>query len=130
MHAAFRLTALIAVLGLNSCGPVVSQTPGPARGRYAGVGIYPPSGAWTKLVAGAGEGSPDRARPADDQVIIVVQDVVSGEVRACGDLSGVCIGMNPWRRDLASSAVAPVRLLGSRSPGGSGRPAPETSPAR
>jgi hypothetical protein len=80
-----------------------------AHGRYVGVGIYSPSAQWTKM-AEAETASPDEARLADDEVVIVVADSQTGEVRACGDLSGYCIGMNPWRAPLPNARHSPVDL--------------------
>jgi hypothetical protein len=79
-------------------------------GPYQDVGLYSPSPQWTRLAANQQEKDPDAAKPIDDQIIVVVEDSRSGEVRACGDLTSYCIGMNPWKTDLASSQVAPIRL--------------------
>jgi hypothetical protein len=51
-----------------------------------------------------------RAHPIDDQIVIVVADSQTGELRACGDLTGYCIGMNPWAKPLAASQIAPIVL--------------------
>jgi hypothetical protein len=51
-----------------------------------------------------------RPSPGDDQAIIVVVDSATGEIRSCGDLSGYCIGQNPWKKPLASGQGAPVAL--------------------
>jgi hypothetical protein len=80
------------------------------HGRYAGVGIYAPSVAWTKMLQDQPPGAAPAAKLADDQAIIVVTDSQTGELRACGDLSGYCVGMNPWRAGLAKSQAAPVNL--------------------
>jgi len=58
------------------------------------------------------QASPDAAaaRLVDDQAVIVTVDSRSGEVRACGDLTGYCVGMNPWRRELLQGQKAPVAL--------------------
>jgi len=50
------------------------------------------------------------AKPIDDQVIIVVTDCVTGELRACGDLTGYCVGMNPWKNSLSATQVAPIKM--------------------
>jgi hypothetical protein len=65
------------------------------RGRYAGVGVYTPGEPWARQSAPA-PASPAAAKLADDEAVIVVIDSRSGEVRACGDLSGHCVRMNPW----------------------------------
>lgn len=50
------------------------------------------------------------ARTIDDQAIIVVIDSDTGEIRGCGDLSGYCIGMNPWSKALTAAQIAPINL--------------------
>ena len=106
-------SVLLASLTLSGCSPkVVEGRAGapPAHGRYTGVGIYVPSKQWTKMMAAQQAPDPQLARPIDDQVIIVVEDSATGEVRACGDLTGYCIGVNPWKTALASGQIAPVKL--------------------
>jgi hypothetical protein len=104
-------------LGLSGCG---IQQGGPeqggGRGAYTGVGLYSPTQPWTKLIANQQAKDPEAARAIDDQVIIVVQNSATGEIRACGDLTGYCIGMNPWKAPLLASQVAPVRLTEHRAP--------------
>jgi len=56
------------------------------------------------------------ARTIDDQAIIVVEDSDTGEVRACGDLTGYCISMNPWKGELAGAQLVPIRLTEHVSP--------------
>jgi hypothetical protein len=56
------------------------------------------------------------ARPIDDQVVIVVADSHTGELRACGDLTGYCIGFNPWRQPLAAAQTAPIQLVAHVQP--------------
>ena len=63
-----------------------------------GIGIYPAG----RDVAAAGR-APTAAADAcrarrcdDDEQVIVVVDSQTGEIRQCGNLSGHCIGMNPW----------------------------------
>jgi hypothetical protein len=80
------------------------------RGRYAGIGIYSPDVQWTRIVAAQQARETPAAKAIDDQAIIVVVDSVTGEVRSCGDLTGYCIGMNPWTKPLASTQVPPIQL--------------------
>ena len=47
------------------------------------------------------------ARLSDDEEIIVVIDNQTGEVRQCGDHSGVCVAMNPWK---SSNGTLPTKL--------------------
>jgi hypothetical protein len=100
----------LAIFGLGGCHRSDATPDGAARhGRYAGVGIYAPSQAWTKLDVLAPSDFA-AAKLSDDQAIIVVVDSETGEVRACGDLSGYCVGLDPWRAGLAKSQLAPVKL--------------------
>jgi hypothetical protein len=80
------------------------------HGRYVGVGIYGPGRQWTRMVAAQQPIGETPARPVDDQAIIVMSDTDTGELRACGDLTGYCIGMNPWKQPLAPAQVAPIDL--------------------
>jgi hypothetical protein len=77
---------------------------------YVGVGIYTPSLAWQRLVEASTKTTPDPAlaRKVDDQVVIVVQNSRTGDIRACGDMTGYCVGMNPWARP--PGQVTPVSL--------------------
>lgn len=102
--------AVIASSCLGACNkPAISE--GDAHhGRYVGIGIYTPGTAWTKMVAVGAPQSTPAARPIDDQAIIVVTDSDTGEIRACGDLTGYCIGMNPWNKALVPSRTAPIGL--------------------
>ncbi len=40
---------------------------------------------------------PGRPGQADDGQVIVVIDRQTGEVRQCGNRSGFCVAMNPWK---------------------------------
>lgn len=110
MKASYLGIVLGAGLALGGCGGPVDITRHGPNGRYAGVGIYQADRTWTKM-ADAGKPS-DQARStvSDDQVIIVVVDSNTGEIRQCGNLSGYCIGMNPWTRSLGGSQTNPVRI--------------------
>src|SRR5579872_3886441 len=111
LGSAMPATLVVAALLLGGCqkrGATLASSG--HHGRYVGVGIYTPATPWTKLAAASGSASPAAARLADDQAIIVVVDSDTGEVRACGDLSGYCVGMNPWRAGLARAQTAPVDL--------------------
>lgn len=107
------MAAALAVCGLIGCkkaadGFQFDQSDPGHRGRYSGVGIYSPGPSWLKLTTGLPPADPAVAKPVDDQAIIVVTDSQTGEVRACGDLTGHCVGMNPWRVNLVKSQIAPV----------------------
>ncbi len=117
MHRNVSAALVIAALGLCGCSQSVQspdQTSG--HGKYSGVGIYGPSRQWTKLIANQPVKDPQASRAVDDQVIIVVQNSATGEVRACGDLTGYCIGMNPWKAPLLASQIARVKLTEHRAP--------------
>ncbi|MGA0601639.1 hypothetical protein ACO2Q3_13120 [Caulobacter sp. KR2-114] len=121
--------AVVAALGLAGCLAACHKMPAdtgadaglfssPQKpGRYLGVGIYTPGQGWGRLVQAQAEPSAGDARLADDQAIIVVMDSRSGEVRACGDLTGYCIGLNPWAAPLAQSRRTPVTLSGHEGDG-------------
>ena len=119
MNRCVAATLLIAGLALSSCNLPAASADGDQanhHGRYAGVGLYGPSKQWTRLIANQQTKDPQAARPIDDQVIIVVQDTATGEVRACGDLTGYCIGMNPWKTALVSAQIAPIKLTDHVAP--------------
>ena len=105
---------LLGALALAGCKPRAAELFGaPAdhgHGRYAGIGIYSPSQPWTRMVAAKQAKETPAAKTVDDQAIIVVVDSRTGEVRSCGDLTGFCIGMNPWKTPLAAGQIAPVQL--------------------
>ena len=104
-------TCLGAAIVLAGCKPMSAAAPEVVgHGRYAGIGIYTPGEPWRRVVATQQAKDTPAARPIDDQAIIVVVDSVSGEVRACGDLTGYCVGMNPWKTPLAASQIAPINL--------------------
>ena len=111
MRGAVIASAMLALLGLNGCKAEIPSGAGAAQphGRYAGVGIYGPGKGWASLSVSAPSDARS-ARVTDDEAVIVVIDSQTGEVRACGDLSGYCVGMNPWKASLAGSQVAPVAL--------------------
>jgi len=75
---------------------------------YVGVGIYTPNVAWQRLVEASPQPNPALARKVDDQVVIVVQNSRTGDIRACGDMTGYCVGMNPWAK--RPGQLTPVSL--------------------
>jgi hypothetical protein len=80
-----------------------------AQGRYAGIGTFDAGRMWTQIAGTAESKDAGAARIEDDEHIIVVVDTRTGEVRQCGDHSGVCVAMNPWNGQGAGLA-APVHL--------------------
>ena len=120
MKAWFVVAGLAAVL-LGACQKK-AEAPGIGlfggngpRGRYVAVGLYAPGQMWAHLepAPAPAEPSVDRgaATLADDEQIIVVMDSATGELRQCGNLSGHCIGFNPWVKPLGATQSAPAQLL-------------------
>jgi hypothetical protein len=94
--------------GCNQQG--ATSGPGPkSQGRYAGIGTYDAGRLWSQMAGIADPSDAAAARLDDDQHIIVVVDSHTGEVRQCGDFSGVCVAMNPWS-GAGSRSAAPVKL--------------------
>ena len=105
------MTGIAAVLALGGCSAPASSSPGTeAHGRYAGIGAYSPGELWSRMAPAQAQAAPDGATIADDEHIIVVVDNQTGEVRECGDYSGVCVSMNPWTRAIAREHASPVKL--------------------
>lgn len=107
--------AAVAALGVTGCQKADEKAPiainGP-RGRYVGVGLYGAGPMWSHLVRPAAtDADPASARLDDDEQIIVLLDTATGELRQCGNLSGHCIGLNPWAQPLAKDLGMPARLL-------------------
>jgi len=104
-------TAAMAACVLSGCGQADSAAVagGKDRGRYSGIGTYAAGALWSRMVGV--EASPDTtaARLEDDDQIIVVIDSHTGEVRQCGNHSGVCLAMNPWTGP-SPSLAAPAKL--------------------
>ncbi|HEY1751881.1 MAG TPA: hypothetical protein VGG29_11485 [Caulobacteraceae bacterium] len=111
--------AAAALAGLTAC----SQGSAPGlfgdlgrHGRYVGVGIYGPGRQWARLAAAPAAKDEAAAQLVDDQAIIVMSDTDTGEVRACGDLTGYCIGFNPWKQPLAAGQITPIALTAHMQP--------------
>ena len=106
--------SILVVLALAGCKRGTAEgfagDPGHGRGRYAGIGIYAPAAPWTRMVAAQQANETPAAKAVDDQAIIVVVDSATGEVRSCGDMTGYCVGMNPWKTPLAAAQLAPINL--------------------
>lgn len=101
---------IVAMLALAACH-APPQAAGPARhGRYSGIGIFTPGPLWAALAQAGVPADAKGATVADDDAIIVVVDGVTGEVRECGNLSGVCVKLDPWSKAIATSASAPLTL--------------------
>ena len=86
--------------------------PGPgakAPGRYAGIGTFDAGRLWGQMAGAAAPSDAAAARLEDDEHVIVVIDSHTGEVRQCGDYSGICVAMNPWTGQGSKNAT-PVKL--------------------
>ena len=96
---------------LSGCGQQGAVSgPGPkSQGRYAGIGTYDAGRLWGQMAGIEAPTDAAAAKLEDDEHIIVVIDSHTGEVRQCGDYSGVCVAMNPWAGQGARSAT-PVKL--------------------
>ncbi len=103
---------IAAALSLCGCNrPGNGESAGVAHhGRYVGVGIYPAGQMWSQMVVNNAPKDPASAKPNDDEQVIVVVDSNTGELRQCGELTGYCVGMNPWAKPLIASQVAPIPL--------------------
>ncbi|HWA62200.1 MAG TPA: hypothetical protein VG939_12545 [Caulobacteraceae bacterium] len=103
--------AVVAALALSGCekkagAPAWLDFGKPHGGRFQGVGVYTPGEAWSRVVGDAGPTDSNGAARADDGAVIVTVDSATGEIRACGDLSGRCVRQNPWQaKALAAPAV-------------------------
>ena len=107
------------VLGAATAMPFLAGCSAPAdgpaadlarHGRYVGVGIYPVGQMWSQVVVANAPKDAATSRLGDDEQIIVVVDSATGELRQCGNLSGYCVGMSPWRGKLPPSQIAPIPL--------------------
>jgi hypothetical protein len=107
----FGLGFLLIATLLSGCDrtPATSQTIHHG-GRYLGIGIYQASDLWQHMIAAARPADATAATVRDASQVIVVVDSNSGEIRQCGNMSGHCIGMNPWATTLGRGQAAPVAL--------------------
>ena len=96
MKRAIVLIPIMTLFALTGCNRAQSADAGSEDGHYSGVGIYEADGVW-KHVRGAPATKGELAKLKDDSKIIVVVDRTSGEIRQCGNHSGFCVAMNPWK---------------------------------
>jgi hypothetical protein len=115
--AAALATAALAGCQKNTAGDEWAL--GRPTGRYAGIGVYPAGSQWSRIAVSGQPADAAAARTIDDEHVIVVVDSKTGEVRQCGNLSGYCIGMNPWSKPLAAAQDEPVPVTqhASSTPG-------------
>jgi hypothetical protein len=103
--------ALGAALLLGGCHmqPDARGGPPPHHGRYAGIGVFDAGALWSRADIGRRSGDAAAATLSDDEHVIVVVDSDTGEVRECGDHSGLCFAMNPWTAAIAGRQL-PAKL--------------------
>jgi len=104
---------MVMILGLAVAGCSAPTEPTPsmaAHGRYVGIGVYQAGALWAKMALSGAAKDPSRATTQDDEHIIVVVDSQTGEVRECGDYSGLCASLSPWTQAIATPQKAPVTL--------------------
>ena len=110
--------ALGAVLLLSGCHnwPEEAERAGPPphHGRYAGIGVFDAGTMWPLAKIDGKSGDSAAAKLYDDEHVIVVVDSDTGEVRECGDHSGLCFAMNPWTAAIAGRQL-PARLSAHRA---------------
>lgn len=112
MKAIAKLGVAALLLALAACGKAPADTQATHHGRYVGVGIYAPGDLWQRMVTAdpPANAPPEAARTSDDEQVIVVVDSDTGEVRQCGNLSGYCVGLNPWTKALTSQQQLPAGM--------------------
>jgi len=113
MKTSYLGVVLAIGLALGGCRKAESLTGDdtmPHHGRYTGIGIYPADKMWSQIAGADKPKDKALATTADDQNVIVVVDGETGEIRQCGNLSGYCVGMNPWSHALAGKQNAPLGL--------------------
>ena len=112
MRLLFPLILAACLTGCNQT-PAYNNSTEPTEhrgGRYLGIGVYPVSELWQHLAPPDRSPDPHAATLQDDTQLIVVVDSNSGEIRQCGNMTGHCIGMNPWAAALGQGRAAPVAL--------------------
>jgi hypothetical protein len=109
-HAALFIFAALGLCGCDIDPAENAQSPAVPRGRYVGIGTYPATRLWAHVALPKSEKPASAANSSDDGQIIVVVDTSTGEVRQCGNYSGICIGMNPWTGALPAALAGPVTL--------------------
>ena len=104
--AALLPTSFLAACGETSSGEAYASH----HGRYLGIGVYPAGTMWSRMVVPDRAADAAAASTADDEQVIVVVDSRTGEIRQCGNLTGYCVGMNPWAAALVQAQSSPVHM--------------------
>ncbi|CAN5456234.1 hypothetical protein BH10PSE14_BH10PSE14_30850 [soil metagenome] len=110
MKAVYLGMLLLAGSTLGGCNRPFDVSKSAPHGRFAGVGLYAADRTWTKMRDADKPADKAMATVGDDQAVIVVVDSDTGEVRQCGNLSGYCVGMNPWSHALGKPQTMPLAL--------------------
>ena len=110
MRGSRPLWIAAAFFSLAACTKMeATENGGAHHGRYAGIGLFSPGKIWAHLQGDVTK-DPAAAKPEDDDVLIVVVDSDTGEVRECGNYSGRCLSMNPWTKAVGPQLHMPVRV--------------------
>jgi hypothetical protein len=110
-HLMVLLLAATTVAGCNQDAATNELEPmAKSPGRYAGIGTFDAGRLWEQMAGAPTTQDAAAAKLADDEHIIVVLDSHTGEVRQCGDHSGICVAMNPWTGKGGAPIAAPTRL--------------------
>jgi hypothetical protein len=110
------LAVAVLCVGLAGCQKK-DETPagrlgggGAHKGRYFGLGLYGAGRMWSQLdraVDPKATPNPAAATLKDDEIVLVVVDSATGEIRQCGNLSGYCVRSDPW---IVEAPAAPAAL--------------------
>ena len=94
--ALIGLMAFPILVGCDQSSPATGSAGQGGHGRYSGIGIYEAGRLWAQVETDPVGQPTGKAGLADDEHVIVVVDNRTGEVRQCGDHSGICVAINPW----------------------------------
>jgi hypothetical protein len=130
MRGTLAILTAAAVLGGCDRGPPEQAPHGPGQGRYLGVGIYDAGTLWQEQANAEPPKDPKAATLADDSEIVVVVDSATGEIRQCGNFSGRCLSLNPWRGSAAAAPAAFVRHAADVARDQAGGPSGKAPPAK
>jgi hypothetical protein len=129
MKHILALMAAAAILG--GCDRSQERAPhGPGQGRYLGVGIYDAGTLWQEQANAEPPKDPKAATLADDSEVLVVVDSATGEIRQCGNFSGRCLSLNPWRGPAGAAPAAFVRHAADVAREAAGNPPGKAAPVK
>jgi hypothetical protein len=106
----WQASAVLVAACLGGCGQQPDQRGAGHHGRYVGIGVYASGQMWSRMVVASQPKDKAAATTSDDEHVIVVVDSDTGEIRQCGDMTGYCVGMNPWASSLLPTQRAPIGL--------------------